>query len=232
MNWYENKIKKYEHYKTFKTASDIKILYPGFAFLILKLFINAYKEGLEVCIFETYRSQERQLDLFNKGKTTLKKNGMHHFGVAADIVFRNENNHPIWKGDWDKLGQIGKDLGLFWGGDWESFRDYPHFQLIPALYKHQVEIIIGNYPPYDNKIDAYIEKIMSHYDMVKNNNYSEEHFKKLISCYDDLSKMPKKREAEKINILPKKVYTTEQKENRVVVWRDLLNLLVNLFRKR
>jgi hypothetical protein len=27
-----------------------------------------------------------------------------------------------------KLGALGKDLGLFWGGDWSN-PDFPHFQM-------------------------------------------------------------------------------------------------------
>lgn len=56
MNWYKDKIKQYKNYQSLGVISDIEILYPKFTFLIIRLFINAYKEKLKVCIFETYRS--------------------------------------------------------------------------------------------------------------------------------------------------------------------------------
>lgn len=33
-----------------------------------------------------------------------------------------------------KLGRIGEDLGLVWGGRWASIRDFPHFEL--KAWKH------------------------------------------------------------------------------------------------
>lgn len=225
MGWYKDRIQQYEHYRFLQVVSDVKPLYPGFAFLILKLFINAYKEGLRICIFETYRSQERQLDLFNKEKTKLKKNGMHHFGVAADVVFRTEKNYPTWEGEWSKLGQIGRDLGLYWGGDWESFRDCPHFQLIPALWEEQIKIVNDEYPQYDNKIDNYLEKITSYYKRVKDNNYSEDSFRELINFYSDLFTVPKIEKIETIEIPEKVIQINKRKSNNG--WKILLNQILN-----
>jgi peptidoglycan L-alanyl-D-glutamate endopeptidase CwlK len=31
-------------------------------------------------------------------------------------------------GTWEKIGGIGKGLGLEWGGDFKSIKDRPHFQ--------------------------------------------------------------------------------------------------------
>lgn len=196
MNWYEDGIKKHGRYQLTGLTSDVDILHPQFALSVLKLFINAHKEGLRVCIFETFRSQERQLDLFNKGKTKLSKNGMHHFGIAADVVFRTEKNQPIWQGDWAALGKIGKELGLYWGGDWESFRDYPHFQLIPATVGDQAKIIKGEYPSCDENIDTYVKKLVPCYAAVVKAGYSEELFKALYDCYDNLFTPPVSETAE------------------------------------
>ena len=55
MNWYEDGIKKHGRYQIAGLTSAIDILHPQFAFCILKLFINAHKEGLKICVFETYR---------------------------------------------------------------------------------------------------------------------------------------------------------------------------------
>lgn len=235
MNWYQDKIKQHKQYQSLKVISDIDVLYPPMAFLIIKLFINAYKEGLKVCIFETYRSQERQLDLFNKGTSKIKSNGMHHFGVATDIVFRNEKNYPIWRGSWDVLGKIGKDLGLYWGGDWKGFIDCPHFQLIPATVADQAKIIGYQYPEYDEKIDGQLKELLLFCEKVKSSNYAEESFKELISCYDGLFVPPKKEEVEEpkdIPVVQEEIKTKEKTEdsnasNNFIIF--LINLLKSVF---
>jgi len=55
----------------------------------------------------------------------------HNFGLAFDIVILDsigkatwDTTHPGWKVSAD----IGKSLGLEWGGDWTGFKDIPHFQ--------------------------------------------------------------------------------------------------------
>lgn len=237
MNWYEDGIKKHRRYQFTDLTSDIDILHPQFAFSILKLFINAHKEGLKVCVFETYRSQERQLDLFNKGKTKLSKNGMHHFGVAADVVFRTDKNQPIWQGNWEALGRIGKDLGLFWGGDWESFRDYPHFQLILATVPEQAKISSGNYPIYESKVDVYIQKLIPFYNAVIKNNYSDDAFKALAECYENLFVVPKSEVARELE--PEAIKIVEQapqpdtkvQKQPEVKTKGLLSLIIGLLSK-
>lgn len=79
---------------------------------------------------------------------------MHHFGIAADIVFLNGKN-PSWdsKNNWQRLGTMGQTLGLEWGGSWKSFNDRPHFQLIPATVSAQAKIINKNYPVSGANID-------------------------------------------------------------------------------
>lgn len=57
----------------------------------------------------------------------------HNFGLAADFtifigkspLYENKDYH-------DRVGPIGKSLGLFWGGDWASIDDEPHLELRPA----------------------------------------------------------------------------------------------------
>lgn len=55
----------------------------------------------------------------------------HNFGVAWDVGLFEQGQYldesPLYK----KVGGIGKGLGLEWGGDWTSFPDEPHFQIVP-----------------------------------------------------------------------------------------------------
>ncbi len=99
-----------------------------------RLLFEAECQGLRPQIFEGFRSLERQKKLYEGDqKVTGAKpgNSFHNYGLAVDVVFRNDKNQPSWdeKHDWEKLGKIGKSVGLQWGGDWKK-RDRPHFQLL------------------------------------------------------------------------------------------------------
>jgi hypothetical protein len=72
--------------------------------------------GIALMIFETYRSEDRQLALFNQGATKLKNVGVHHYGLACDLV-KNINGEPSWKGDFGFLGELADENGMIWGGD-------------------------------------------------------------------------------------------------------------------
>lgn len=112
-------------------------LHPFFRDKIKKLLSDARSLGFNVDVFQGYRSKEEQDKLFAKGRTepgaivTKARGGYswHNFGIAADIVFKKDGKwswaeeHP-----WSLLGDIGRELGLDWGGLWPKFRDRPHFQ--------------------------------------------------------------------------------------------------------
>jgi peptidoglycan L-alanyl-D-glutamate endopeptidase CwlK len=64
---------------------------------------------------------------------------MHNYGVAIDfVVFDGVDAHGgTGQPKWDsplmaKAGQIALDMGLDWGGAWQTFKDTPHIQL-PGL---------------------------------------------------------------------------------------------------
>lgn len=92
-------------------------------------FIEACKaQGEDIKVTEGYRSFERQNELYNKRpKVTNAKGGQsfHNWGVSFDVCF----THTGYKGKWAKIGKIGKELGLEWGGDFKSIVDKPHFQM-------------------------------------------------------------------------------------------------------
>ena len=101
---------------------------------------------LEVRLTSGYRSAKEQNALYAQGRSepgqvvTNAKAGQsyHNYGLAVDFVIihnnktdydlntdRNRNDIP----DWQELGELGKALGFEWGGDWNSFPDYPHLQM-------------------------------------------------------------------------------------------------------
>jgi len=100
------------------------------------------EQGIDVLIYCTYRSQAEQAELYAIGRTTPGKivtnakpgYSYHNWGLAFDCV-PLINGKPMWDSKnpmWQKLGELGKSVGLEWAGDWKKFKEYPHFQL--ALY--------------------------------------------------------------------------------------------------
>ena len=118
--------------------------------------------GLAVGLHSGYRSFEDQDKLYALGRSTPNpdgktadcpmgrivtkatgENSWHCWGTAADIVYKDVNGCWSWseKHDWNKLGQMGLDMGLTWGGLWEKFQDRPHFQLTGGLHLKEAQAI-------------------------------------------------------------------------------------------
>ena len=55
---------------------------------------------------------------------------MHQWGVAFDVYRKDVKGAYNESGNYfQRVGAIGKSLGLEWGGDWKSIVDKLHFQL-------------------------------------------------------------------------------------------------------
>jgi hypothetical protein len=132
-NFYTDVIKKDARFTTTKPVSDMNLLEPVFRAKIVAIIADAKSHGLELMAFETYRSTERQQLLFDQGASKLQKVGVHHYGLACDLV-RNVGGEPSWKGDFSMLGPLAHSHQLIWGYDWgnatipHTFRDIVHVQ--------------------------------------------------------------------------------------------------------
>lgn len=81
------------------------------------------------------RTIEQQKVLVATGKSTTMKS-KHLTGNAVDIACFDENGKITWDSKYYKkvathIKAIAKKQGvaIVYGGDWISFKDYPHFQL-------------------------------------------------------------------------------------------------------
>lgn len=125
-----------------KIVRDLDKLHPYVKELAEKLLAKCKEAGIKIIITETLRSKERQQQLYNQGRTTPGKivtnakpgDSIHNYGLAFDIV-PVENGKALWNRYdlFKKVGKIGVGLGLTWGGNWRSFKDYPHFQWTGGL---------------------------------------------------------------------------------------------------
>jgi peptidoglycan LD-endopeptidase CwlK len=116
----------------------------------IELIKRAYSEGINVQISSGYRSAAEQNALYAQGRTkpgnvvTNARAGEsnHNYGLAIDYFLVSEDgNTAIWSvnQDWRKVAQIGKALGFAWGGDWTSFPDYPHLEMMGGLSISQLK---------------------------------------------------------------------------------------------
>jgi len=133
-------------------VSDPSLLEPTTRHLVEGIVSTARSMGIELMIYETYRSQNRQQELFNHGASKLRTVGVHHYGLACDIV-RLVAGEPCWKGDFSFLGQLAHSSGLIWGGDWGSpeikhnFVDSVHVQRCTVA--RQGDLFAGSWYPGD-----------------------------------------------------------------------------------
>jgi len=122
-NFYTDVISQDERFSSVKRVSDASLLEPATRELVAAIVSAAHRMGIELMIYETYRCQDRQQELFNQGATKLRTVGVHHYGLACDIV-RVVAGEPSWKGDFSFLGQLAQSSGMIWGGDWGA----PHIK--------------------------------------------------------------------------------------------------------
>ena len=134
-NFFEDVIQADPRFRSTTPISDTNLLEPVTRAAVEAIISEAATMGIDLMAFETYRSQDLQRIYFDRGVTKLQNVGVHHYGLAGDLV-KVVNGEPSWDGDFSFLGPLAKKYGLIWGGDWgtpdqpHSFRDYVHVQRI------------------------------------------------------------------------------------------------------
>lgn len=128
-------------------SRDIGELHPFVQAMCRQHIDECAKQGLRITVYATYRSSKFQDSLYAKGRTakgnivTNAKGGQsyHNWRVAYDAAPLDDNGKINWSttGEsgkrWRKMGEIGRSIGLEWGGDWK-FVDMPHFQYTQGLH--------------------------------------------------------------------------------------------------
>lgn len=128
------------------SVEKLKGLHPRLVEFANKLLeVSPY----DFCITQGIRSVEEQQKLYAQGRTLpgskvtncdgikYKSNHQVHddgLGYAFDIAVLI-NNKITWDPKYyievgKAAEQLMKDYEVEWGGNWKSFKDYPHFELI------------------------------------------------------------------------------------------------------
>lgn len=133
MSFYTDVIARSPKFHTSDRVSDMDLLEPVTRAAVQRIIVQAASSGVKLTVFESYRSQERQAEMYRQGASQLKTVGVHHFGLACDLV-KDVGGEPSWKGDFSFLGPLARANGLIWGGDWghpgvpTKFPDADHVQ--------------------------------------------------------------------------------------------------------
>lgn len=129
-------------------SRNVKELHPILQDKVDQLIQLCRSKGIEIGISECVRTVAEQDALYAKGRTIpgnivtnakgASYSSMHQWGVAFDFYLKMDVDKDGKTSDdaynnathlFDKVGQLGKSIGLEWGGDWKSIKDLPHFQL-------------------------------------------------------------------------------------------------------
>lgn len=117
-----------------------------------EMFLELCNEaGLKVLVTETVRDDEYQQYLAANGYASKSATRPTFHSVKAGLAFdicKNVKGQEYSDGSFfTKCGQIAKQVGFSWGGDWKSFVDKPHIQW-DANGKYTGSMILsGKYPP-------------------------------------------------------------------------------------
>ncbi len=127
---------------------DIALCHPRMQKIAAQWITACKAEGINVAISETLRTAAEQDALYAKGRTkpgnivTNAKGSsyrsQHQWGISFDFYLKMDvdgdgkiadDAYNDSKGHFRKAAEIGKKLGLAWGGDWSSIVDKPHLYL-------------------------------------------------------------------------------------------------------
>ena len=119
-----------------KSSEKLSQVHPD----LQRVFNEAIKDSpLDFSITEGIRTRERQKALFDAGKSKTM-NSRHLVGKAVDIAVIKDGE-VTWDMKYyqlvaDHVKKVAKEQGvdIVWGGDWQSFKDGPHFELHRSKY--------------------------------------------------------------------------------------------------
>lgn len=127
-------------------SRNIDDLHPLVARMARDFLARAKDAGIDLLVTSTFRDNESQDALYAQGRTkpgarvTNARGGSsyHNYRVALDVV-PIVGGKPVWGTTgkdgqlWLRVGAIGKSVGFEWAGEWDSFREFPHFQFTGGL---------------------------------------------------------------------------------------------------
>tara|TARA_R110000824_G_scaffold90263_4_gene220587 strand:+ start:110 stop:2227 length:2118 start_codon:yes stop_codon:yes gene_type:complete len=123
------------------TNTRVQKLHPKIRQMVINFINDAQDRGYKLRVTSGLRTFEEQAVLYAKGRPNGRKvtnarpgTSFHNYGLAVDVVEIGPGKgmdgfKPNYdKNRWNDIGKIGKEHGFFWGGDFRSLSDKPHFE--------------------------------------------------------------------------------------------------------
>jgi peptidoglycan L-alanyl-D-glutamate endopeptidase CwlK len=140
-----------DDYSKLPSSLALSSLNPYVASLAQQFLNLCTANGLNVTVVEAFRSWDEQDTLYAQGRTTPGDivtdaeggDSYHNWGLAFDCA-PVENGTINWDdiNTFNKMGSLGQQVGLEWGGNWTSYDitlvDPPHFQYTFGLNTEQL----------------------------------------------------------------------------------------------
>ena len=154
-------------------SSDLQYLRADVRVNCETFLVLCKEAGLNVKVTETVRDDEYQRYLVANGYAAKTATVPTFHSIKAGLAFdicKNVKGHEYDDASFfTRCGQIGKQVGFSWGGDWKSFQDRPHFQW-DAHGKYTGSMIrAGKLPPemeeymdqatFNKMMDAYLAQL-------------------------------------------------------------------------
>ncbi|MDR3586757.1 MAG: peptidoglycan-binding protein [Desulfosporosinus sp.] len=141
-----------DNFENRPSSNDIRSLDPYVSFLASEFLRLTRANNLDVRIIAAFRSWDEEDGLFASGRTkpgpivTNARGGdsYHNWGLAFDAspIENGKLSNDIIK--IKKMGKLGEQVGLEWGGSFKSIVDYPHYQYTFGLSTE--ELLNGKRP--------------------------------------------------------------------------------------
>ena len=131
------------------TIARIALLHPSIRKEITDLVNKANNQltaHSTIRIVQGLRTFPEQDALYAQGRTTPGKKitnakggqSIHNYGLAIDFALLINDKEISWDinkdwdgdkvADWMEVVKVFKDVGYTFGGDWRTFKDYPHIE--------------------------------------------------------------------------------------------------------
>ncbi len=122
--------------------ADLDALHPYFREKVALLISICKEKGIELALVETYRTRAKQNEYKSMGKKYTRSGGghsKHQYGLAVDVVpivdsVAQWDDYKLWR----KIGVVGEQLGLRWGGRWRNPYDPGHFEWTAGLSSYHL----------------------------------------------------------------------------------------------
>ena len=121
-------------------------LHPAVRAEALAICTGLWQGDVHVRVTHGLRTWEEQAVLYQMGRRTPGRivtnakagQSYHNYGLALDFCVLTPQKRASWNrdedfngdavGDYMQVVEAFKHKGWEWGGDWTSFKDYPHLQ--------------------------------------------------------------------------------------------------------